>query len=56
MERSVDSAVSRSCEVALESMLVAPMLRPLAGDLDALGEYGLDLLATKFAALLERAR
>ena len=43
-------------QTALEAMLIAPMLRPLAGDADALGEYGLDLLATEFAEHLERAR
>ncbi len=35
---------------AFEAMLLAPLLRPMVAGADAIGEYGLDLLARQVAA------
>jgi hypothetical protein len=45
----MDSATGLRIGVALEALLLAPMLQPLARDFDAFGSYGLDLLATEIA-------
>jgi hypothetical protein len=46
----VDSAAAFGVGVALEAMLLTPMLRPMMASGDALGEYGLDLMARGIAA------
>jgi hypothetical protein len=46
----VDSAAAFDVGVALEAMLLTPMLRPMMAGDDTLGEYGLDLIARGIAA------
>jgi hypothetical protein len=46
----VDSSASAQVGKAFESMLLAPMLRPMLPDSNVLGAYGLDLLARDIAA------
>ena len=46
----MDSAAAFGVGVALEAMLLTPMLRPMMAGDDALGEYGLGLIARAIAA------
>jgi hypothetical protein len=47
---NVDSATGFRVGAAFEAMLLAPVLRPILPAADAIGEYGLDLLAREIAA------
>jgi hypothetical protein len=46
---NVDSVSARQIGVAFEAMLLAPMLQPIVQGADAIGEYGIDLLARSIA-------
>jgi hypothetical protein len=46
---NVDSADARSVGVALEAMLLTPMLQPLVTGMDAIGTYGLGAIARELA-------
>ena len=49
----MDSVASAQAGVAFEAMLLVPVLRPLFGADDGLGDYGVDVLAR---AIAERDR
>jgi hypothetical protein len=46
----VDKSAALEVGAAFEAMLLAPLLRPMVAGADAIGEYGLDLLARQVAA------
>jgi hypothetical protein len=46
---SVDSVTARRAGELIEAMLLAPVLRPMIGGEEMLGEYELDLLAGEIA-------
>jgi hypothetical protein len=41
---------ARQAGIALEAMLLAPILRPMLGDAGGLGDYGLQIVAQEVAA------
>jgi hypothetical protein len=45
----VDNAAALQAGAAFEAMLLVPMLRPMLPAGEAIGEYGLDLLARELA-------
>jgi hypothetical protein len=45
----MDSAIARRAGVVFESMLLEMALKPLAANMDALGDYGIGLLAQEIA-------
>jgi hypothetical protein len=45
----VDSAAALKVGVALEALLLQPMLQPMARQFDALGSYGIGLIAQRVA-------
>lgn len=45
----MDSAAAKQTGIAFESMLLAPLLRPLLSKADVFGDYGLELLAEQIA-------
>jgi hypothetical protein len=51
--QSVHGVMPRDVRVQFEALLIAPMLEPLAGETDAVGQYGMDLFARAIAARLE---
>jgi hypothetical protein len=51
--QSVHGVMPRDVRVQFEALLIAPMLEPLAGEMNAVGQYGMDLFARAIAARLE---
>jgi hypothetical protein len=45
----VDSTAALKAGVAFETMLLEPILQPIAGQADSLGAYGIGLLAQRIA-------
>lgn len=45
----MDSVVARRAGETIESLLLAPILRPMIAGLSVLGDYELDLLASELA-------
>lgn len=50
----MDSIAARRAGEMIESMLLAPILRPMIAGVGMLGDYELDLLAREIAARDER--